>query len=311
MVLSPQGFTLETGSELTDAAERLLVESAARIPPTGEIDRRYVLSLPDRVRRGELGVVTLLKGREPIGIFCYRSVDLEAELVYGCLEPGSEGLERVFLLHILDVLSDQAVRAVRSGFSGPGADRFAVAAIDMGFRKVPRMSMTRSVDEAEIFLYKPDPGVNVLPWSTSYFEDVCRLMYEASEAFDRAVYPLFGSPEGCRTLLLSILQDRHGLFLPELSLVATIDDQVVGLLLSSQIADGSVLILDIAVDSSHRGKGIGGKMLENLISKSAMLGRRQIVLAVTLDNEPAIGLYRKMGFRQTSIFDQYVLELEE
>ncbi|WP_424358606.1 N-acetyltransferase family protein [Methanocella sp. MCL-LM] len=311
MVLSPQGYTLETGSELTDDAERLLIESAVRIPSTGEIDRLYVLGLPDRVRRGELSVITLLKGIEPIGIFCYRSVDLEAELVYGCLKPGNEGLERIFMLQILDELSTQGINAVRSSFSGPGADRFAVAALEMGFRKVSRMSMTRRVDESHTFTYKPEPGLNITPWSTNHFEDICRLMYEASEAFDRAVYPLFASPEGCRTLLLSIMQDRHGIFIPELSLVATIDDRVVGFLLSSLIVDGSVLILDIAVDSQHRGNGIGGKLLESLISKSAMLGRRQIVLAVTLDNEPAIGLYRKMGFKQASIFDQYVLELKE
>lgn len=312
MVLSPQGYTLETGSELTDDAERLLIESAVRIPSTGEIDRMYVLGLPDRVRRGELSVITLLKGIEPIGIFCYRSVDLEAELVYGCLKAGSEGLERIFMLQILDDLSGQGINAVRSSFSGPGADRFAIAALEMGFRKVSRMSMTRRVDESSIFTYKPDPGLNIQPWSTNHFEDICRLMYEASEDFDRAVYPLFASPEGCRTLLLSIMQDRHGMFLPELSLVATVDDnKVVGFLLSSLIVDGSVLILDIAVDSQHRGNGIGGKMLESLISKSAMIGRRQIVLAVTLDNDQAIGLYRKMGFKQASIFDQYVLVLKE
>jgi ribosomal protein S18 acetylase RimI-like enzyme len=311
MVLSPQSFTLETGSELTDDAERLLAESAARLSDPGEIDRLYVLGLPDRVRHGELSVITLLKGGETIGLFCYRSIDLEAELVYGCMKAGSEGLERLFMGLLIDVLSGQGTRAVRSGFSGPGAGRFATTALMMGFRKVSRMSMTRKVDETEIFTYRPAPGISVIPWSAACFEDVCRLMHEASEDFDRAVYPLFGSAEGSRALLLSILQDRHGMFLPELSLAAQIDDRTVGFLLASLIQDGSVLILDVAVDPEHRRKGIGGKLLESLISKSAMLGRRQIVLAVTLDNDPAIGLYRKMGFRQASIFDQYVLEIQE
>lgn len=310
MVLSPQSFTLETGSELTDDAERLLAESAVSLSDPGEIDRLYVLGLSDRVRRGELSVITLLKGRETIGLFCYRSIDLEAELVYGCMKAGSEGLERLFMGMIVEDLARHGTSVVRSGLSGPGAGRFAAAALLMGFRKVSRMSMTRKVDETEVFTYKPAPGISIIPWSPACFEDVCRLMHEASEDFDRAVYPLFGSVEGSRALLLSILQDRHGMFLPELSLAAQVDGKTVGFLLASLIQDGSVLILDIAVDTGHRRKGIGGKLLESLISKSAMLGRRQIVLAVTLDNDPAIGLYRKMGFRQVSIFDQYVLEIK-
>lgn len=309
MVLSPQSFPLETGSSLTEDAESLLTESASRLTAPAEVDHAYVAGLPERVRRGELSVITLLKGLETIGIVCYRTVDSESEVVYCCMKTGYEGLERLFLGRIVSEFTGYGIRVVRGSFSGPGADRFTAAAVEIGFRKVVRMSMTYSVTEDLAHTYRPAPGIEIQQWTPAYFEDVCKLMCVAAEDFDRAVYPLFGSIEGARTLLLSILRDRHGIFLPELSLVALIDGEPAGFLLASMIQNGTVLILDIAVESERRRRGIGGKLLQYLISKSAVLSRRQIVLAVTLDNNPAIELYKKTGFRQTSIFDQYVLEI--
>lgn len=307
MALSSQGF--EVGCTLTTDAERLLVESAVRLPSPGEIDRIYVTGLPERARRGDLSVLTLQKGLETVGVVCYRSIDRESELVYGCLKTDYCGQEQLFLDLIVGHLLGTGTSAIRCGFSWPESDRFTEAARTKGFKKVRRMSMVRDVNGELAGSYRPGQGISVLPWNPGHFDEVGALMCTAAEDFDRAVYPLFGSPEGCRTMLLSILQDRHGLFLPELSLVAQAGGKTVGFLLSSLIHDGSVLILDIAVEAGQRRRGIGRKLLENLLSKAALHGRRQVVLAVTMDNTPAIELYKKMGFREVSTFDQYVLEV--
>jgi ribosomal protein S18 acetylase RimI-like enzyme len=214
-----------------------------------------------------------------------------------------------FLESIVGRLKESGVSVVRTGFTWPDAGPFIVAAVRMGFSTVHRISMSKDVDDRDLFSYVPAPGIHVLPWSSWYFEEACRIMYEESVPADRVLYPLFGSPEGARRLLLSIVQGRHGIFMPGLSAVCQSGGAIVGFMLCALIPDGSVLVLDIAVSKASRRKGAGTKMLEYLISKTAALGNRQIVLAVTAGNEPAIKLYKKMGFKEVATFDQYVLSI--
>lgn len=54
--------------------------------------------------------------------------------------------------------------------------------------------------------------------------------------------------------------------------------------------------LGMGVIDGHRGKGIGQRLLEVTIAKSTELGLEKIELSVYSSNEPAIALYRKLGF---------------
>jgi ribosomal protein S18 acetylase RimI-like enzyme len=298
--------SLETGTTITPAVEAAFSEAATGLP---ELERLYVLSLPDRVRRGELNLVSL-HGREGVaGAACYRGVDSEAEVVYGFLRPPYLGAEEVFLRMLISTLAATGIGVVRSGFTWPEAGRYIAAATRLGFTAVHRISMALDVDDRYLFSYVPAPGISVLPWSPWYLEEAGRIMYEESEPADRVLYPLFGSPAGARRLLLSIVQGRHGTFMPDLSAVCQSGGALVGFLLCAQLTDGSVLVLDIAVKKSHRRKGAGTKMLEYLLGRAAALGNPRIVLAVTAGNEAAIGLYKKMGFREVATFDQYVLAI--
>jgi ribosomal protein S18 acetylase RimI-like enzyme len=300
------GEGLEAGTMITSAVEAAFSEAAGELP---ELERLYVRSLPDRVRRGELNLISLHDGPEVAGAACYRSVDGEAEVVFGFLRPPYRGTEPAFLEKIVRALKESGHAVLRTGFTWPEAGPFIAAASRMGFWRIHRISMAREVNDGHLFSYVPAPGINVAPWSPWYFDEVCRIMYEESEPEDRVLYPLFASPEGARRLLLSIAQGRHGTFMPGLSAICQSDGVIVGFLLCALIVDGSVLVLDIAVDKAHRRKGAGTKMLEYLISRAAALGNRQIVLAVTASNEPAIELYRNVGFKEVARFDQYVLTI--
>ncbi|HEY3274224.1 MAG TPA: GNAT family N-acetyltransferase [Methanocella sp.] len=306
MDVSSAGERPETGTTVTQAVEAAFSEAAAGV---SELERLYITSLTDRVRRGELCLISLYYGGEVAGAACYRSVDGEAEIVFGFLRPPYRGIEHVFLETVVDVLAKSGVAVIRTGFTWPDAGPVIAAAARMGFSTVHRISMVKEVEERDMFSYVPTPGIQVLPWSPWYFEDACRIMYEESEPADRVLYPLFGSPEGARRLLLSIVQGRHGTFMPGLSAVCQAGGTSVGFLLCALLPDGSVLVLDIAVSKDHRRAGAGTKMLEYLTGKCAALGNRQIVLAVTAGNEAAIRLYKKAGFRDVAAFDQYVLAI--
>jgi ribosomal protein S18 acetylase RimI-like enzyme len=310
MYAGPAEERLELSTAITPDVEAAFQEAAMAMH-AGETERVYVMGLLDRVRHGELFIFVLSRQSGIVGAVCCRGVDGEAELVFGFLRPSCPGFERVFLGKIVDALARQGTRVLRTGFTWPGAGGFIAAAADMGFYTVRRISMALDVAGSGRFFHGSAPGVNVRPWSQAFFEDTCRIMYEESEPSDRKVYPLFASPEGARALLLSVVQNRHGTFMPGLSAVCVVEGRVSGFLLSSLLSDGTVLVLDIAVRKAYRRMGIASRMIEYLIGRCAATGKRQIVLAVTATNAAAIGLYKKMGFRQVATFDQHVLILDQ
>jgi GNAT superfamily N-acetyltransferase len=70
------------------------------------------------------------------------------------------------------------------------------------------------------------------------------------------------------------------------------------------VTDGATFawLCDVFVDSSARGEGIGGKLIEQLCGQLEPLGLRRIMLA-TAD---AHGLYRKSGFREIDDPERYM-----
>ena len=62
--------------------------------------------------------------------------------------------------------------------------------------------------------------------------------------------------------------------------------------LVSEVAE----LITIAVDPNLRRKGIGKKVLDELINKVANAGANQFILEVASNNQAAINLYTKLGF---------------
>ena len=52
----------------------------------------------------------------------------------------------------------------------------------------------------------------------------------------------------------------------------------------------------IALESEHRGKGIGGLLLTALLDRAREEGKRSIGLNVQRSNLPAVALFRRLGF---------------
>lgn len=301
-------WNLDIGTTITDGIDEVLDEAAQTLSETmSTAERLYIRGLKSRIELGELSLFTLISQNMPVGIMCYKNMDSEAELIFGYIMGEFRGSERYFLERVIGALSTVKVNVVRTGFSWPGAEEFRKAAMDIGFVEVERKSMVRGFEGGPIHSENSYNGVNILPWCADYLDSVCRIMCDAAIPVDKVVYPLFASYTGSRKLLLSILQDKHGTFLPEHSFIASIQGKIVGFVISSLMADGSILILDIAVAKEYRRMGIGSRMLEYLIGKRAVTGNGQIVLAVTSQNHDAIRLYRRMGFREVSTFRQYVL----
>ena len=71
------------------------------------------------------------------------------------------------------------------------------------------------------------------------------------------------------------------------------------------IAVGEAHILNISVDPSEQGQGIGRKMLENLIEVARSKRAENMFLEVRPSNTGALALYQKMGFNEIGVRKDY------
>ncbi|AFV25187.1 acetyltransferase [Methanolobus psychrophilus R15] len=58
-------------------------------------------------------------------------------------------------------------------------------------------------------------------------------------------------------------------------------------------------LYSFTVDNKYQGLGIGTKLLEKSLLEMQLHSIDRVILYVAADNEPAIGLYEKMGFKAT------------
>ena len=68
-------------------------------------------------------------------------------------------------------------------------------------------------------------------------------------------------------------------------------------------------IYGFVVRSSYRGRGYGRQMLEETIRTIQAHSQKQIMLEVDTENTNAIGLYRSSGFKETTTYGYYSIDL--
>jgi N6-L-threonylcarbamoyladenine synthase len=86
--------------------------------------------------------------------------------------------------------------------------------------------------------------------------------------------------------------------------VAYVGDVLVGFA-GGWVVDGQLQVLDVAVESSHRRRGIARELLERLMSDAFDLGATEASLEVRESNEAARALYAAMGFERIGVRPSY------
>ena len=87
-------------------------------------------------------------------------------------------------------------------------------------------------------------------------------------------------------------------------IVAKENDEIIGFAGLSTCLDEATLN-NIVVKKSYRNRGIGGELLESLIEFCSELRMKTFTLEVDTENEPAIHLYEKFGFKNLGIRKKY------
>ena len=92
-----------------------------------------------------------------------------------------------------------------------------------------------------------------------------------------------------------------------LFLVAKLNGRVVGYV-SATLVGGHGHIVSIAVLPEHWGRGIGSRLLGEVLRRLEDGGAKRVFLEVRVDNHRAIRLYRKFGFRVAGVKRRYYLD---
>jgi ribosomal-protein-alanine N-acetyltransferase len=88
------------------------------------------------------------------------------------------------------------------------------------------------------------------------------------------------------------------------SIVLDLDDETVGYAIMS-VAAGEAHLLNICLVGRLRGKGIGRRLLGEMLRRSRAVNAERIFLEVRPSNKSALGLYHSMGFKALGVRQAY------
>lgn len=95
-----------------------------------------------------------------------------------------------------------------------------------------------------------------------------------------------------------------------IGMVAEQDERVVGFMIY-ELLKTRLHLINFAVASSHRRRGIGSQMLGKLLGKLSNQRRSRIVLEVRETNLPAQLFFRSAGFRAVSVLRDFYVDTTE
>ncbi len=231
---------------------------------------------------------------------CGDAHHVEARLIEHLIEllqfsPGIDRIETQLLLHP----------------HGAHARAFAVA----GFEVFPRLFM--ELDLAGHWAPLTRGLATVVPpelvlrsWKETDFPAAGRLITAAYQGhLDSRINDQYQTVAGSMRFLHNIVRfPGCGIFNLEASRVLAYRDrdELAGMLLCSRVGEGTGHVTQICVAPAYRRLHLGTVLLEACTSTLAALGWAALTLTVTEANDPAVDLYRSLGFRTRHTFDAMV-----
>jgi ribosomal protein S18 acetylase RimI-like enzyme len=139
-------------------------------------------------------------------------------------------------------------------------------------------------------------GFYWLPWSNELLDLHARVKcYCFAGETDTLVFPCLGTLSGCRELMIAITT-RPG-FCPQATWLVACKEGCVGTVQGLLDSNGYGGIQNLGVVSGYRGMGIGQALLLKALTGFANVGARRAFLEVTVTNDAAVRMYRRLGFR--------------
>lgn len=147
------------------------------------------------------------------------------------------------------------------------------------------------------------PRYQLIPWSNDLVDTHADTKYRSFRwEIDANVFPCLGESEGCSRLMREIT--RKDGFLPDATWLAAYDPQngdpleYCGTIQGLRDRHGVGAIQNLGIVPDHRGTGLGSCLLLHALRGFQRAALDRAYLEVTAQNEGAIRLYRRLGFRR-------------
>jgi ribosomal protein S18 acetylase RimI-like enzyme len=156
----------------------------------------------------------------------------------------------------------------------------------------------------------------LLPWSPALIRDHAEAKYLSfRDDMDAVVFPCLGSFESCLRLMGEIVE-RDG-FVPEATWLAQYVGagprkiESCGTIQSIRISRQKANFQNIGVTPYHRHRGVGAALISASLAGLQQVGVTRVALEVTANNDAAVRLYRRLGFRSVKTVYKAIEELPQ
>jgi hypothetical protein len=146
------------------------------------------------------------------------------------------------------------------------------------------------------------PGYTLLPWNSSLLDLHAEVKYRSfRNEIDANVFPCLGELVGCRRLMSEIT--RKGGFLERATWLAVTDThngqgrEYCGTIQGIRDRGGVGAVQNLGIVPDYRDQGLGSSLLLRALQGFRESGIDRVYLEVTAENEGAIRLYERLGFR--------------
>jgi hypothetical protein len=141
----------------------------------------------------------------------------------------------------------------------------------------------------------PD-GFRWIPWREDHLEVHAEVKFLCfQETVDAEVFPSLGNRQGCSALMTEI-RHRPG-FVPEATWLIASPTGVCGTVQGRRERTGLGAIQNLGIVPDYRGMGLGTTALLQALDGFRRAGLGRAFLEVTAQNDGAIRMYRRVGFR--------------
>ncbi len=139
-------------------------------------------------------------------------------------------------------------------------------------------------------------GYRWVPWDESLLEQHAEVKFHCfQDEIDSTVFPSLASREGCLRLMTEI-RKKHG-FQPGATWLISGPDGSCATVQGVRERTGYGAIQNLGVTPPHRGRGLGSALLLQALHGFWRAGMGRAILEVTAQNDAAVRLYRRLGFR--------------
>lgn len=196
----------------------------------------------------------------------------------------------------------QRIEAQLMPFGGPVDDALRAQGFRLHTRQFMLLDLTKHIERAPAVT----PGWRLDRWNDRYFEPCAKLIYLAyANHIDGDINNQYRSRQGALKFLKNIiLLPGCGQFQPSASFVLRHpgSDELVGCVLTSEVADGVGHTTQICVQPGFQGHGLGRMLMLTAADALRSLRFKELSLTVTADNHIAVHLYERLGFTTIKSF---------